>query len=197
MEQNKIQDENVFNVVCQYAERAQRGFKKYGTTTERTDIDLVGWLQHLQEELMDATVYIERIKHELKSKPNNGTGMQENTQAKSTNNSVSLNEYLDFTLTHQTAIYPEAGTGSNLELYYLSLGLVSEAGEVAGKVKKLIRDGKLDVGNLAYELGDCFWYLVRLCDAIGYSTEDVTTININKLLKRKENGTIQGSGDHR
>ena len=91
MDQNKIQDENVFNVVCHYAERAQKGFKKYGTTTERTDIDLVGWLQHLQEELMDATVYIERIKHELKSKPNNGTGMQENTQAKSTNNSVSLN----------------------------------------------------------------------------------------------------------
>ena len=195
MEQNKIQDEYVFNVVCQYAERAQKGFKKYGTTTERTDIDLVGWLQHLQEELMDATVYIERIKHELKSKPNNGTGMQENTQAKSTNNSVSLNEYLDFT--NGTAIYPEAGSGSNLELYYLSLGLVSEAGEVAGKVKKLIRDGKLDVGNLAYELGDCFWYLVRLCDAIGYSPEEGTTININKLLKRKENGTIHGSGDHR
>lgn len=40
MEQNKIQDENVFKVVCQYAERAQKGFKKYGTTTERTDIDL-------------------------------------------------------------------------------------------------------------------------------------------------------------
>ena len=62
---------------------------------------------------------------------------------------------------------------------------------------KLIRDGKLDIGNLAYELGDCFWYLVRLCDAIGYSPEDITTININKLLKRKENGTISGSGDNR
>ena len=144
---------------------------------------------------MDATVYIERIKHELKSKPNNGTGMQENTQAKSTNNSVSLNEYLEFT--NGTAIYPEAGSGSNLELYYLSLGLVSEAGEVAGKVKKLIRDGKLDIGNLAYELGDVFWYLVRLCDAIGYEPSDILTINANKLLKRKEAGTLQGSGDHR
>ena len=70
MEQNKIQDENVFNVVCQYAERAQKGFKKYGTTTERTDIDLVGWLQHLQEELMDATIYIERLKSELKNDSN-------------------------------------------------------------------------------------------------------------------------------
>ena len=106
-----------------------------------------------------------------------------------------LNDYLD--ATNQTAIYPEAGTGSDLELYYLSLGLTSEAGEVAGKIKKLMRDGKLDIGNLAYELGDCFWYLARLCDAIGYEPEDVLTININKLLKRKEANTLQGSGDHR
>jgi len=70
MEQNKIQDENVFNVVLQYAERAQKGFEKYRTTTERTDIDLKGWLQHLQEELMDATVYIERLKRELKNDSN-------------------------------------------------------------------------------------------------------------------------------
>lgn len=100
-------------------------------------------------------------------------------------------------LTDQTAIYPEAGTGKDLELYYLSLGLVSESGEVAGKIKKLIRDGKLNQGDLAYELGDCFWYLVRLCEAIGYSPENVMEININKLLKRKENGTIQGNGDNR
>ena len=197
MDQNQIKDKNVFNVVCQYAYRAQHGFQKYGTTTERTDIDLQGWLQHLQEELMDATVYIERIKHELKSKPNNGTGMQEKSQQtqQSANNNMQLSEYLD--LTHQTAIYPEAGSGSNLELYYLSLGLVSEAGEVAGKVKKLIRDGKLDIGNLAYELGDVFWYLVRLCDSIGYEPSDILTINVNKLLKRKEAGTLQGSGDYR
>lgn len=108
---------------------------------------------------------------------------------------MQLNDYCE--ATNQTAIYPEAGTGSDLELYYLSLGLTSEAGEVAGKVKKLIRDGTLDIGNLAYELGDCFWYLARLCDAIGYEPEDILTININKLLKRKENNTLTGSGDAR
>ena len=121
--------------------------------------------------------------------------MPQAAQSKNPQSNMQLSEYLS--LTNETAIYPEAGSGSNLELYYLSLGLVSEAGEVAGKVKKLIRDGKLDVGNLAYELGDCFWYLVRLCDAIGYSPEDITTININKLLKRKDNGTLSGSGDNR
>ena len=108
---------------------------------------------------------------------------------------MQLNEYTK--LTDETAIYPGAGTGNDMELYYLSLGLASEAGEVAGKIKKLIRDAALNQGDLAYELGDCFWYLVRLCEAIGYSPEDVIEININKLLKRKDNGTIQGSGDFR
>lgn len=99
--------------------------------------------------------------------------------------------------TAATAIYPQAGTGTDIELIYLSLGLTSEAGEVAGKIKKMVRDDVLDIGNLAYELGDCFWYLTRLCRAIGYEPEDVLQINNAKLLKRKENGTIQGNGDTR
>ena len=106
-----------------------------------------------------------------------------------------IQEYSKKTLS--TAIYPGAGTGNDAELTYLSLGLASEAGEVAGKIKKLIRDNKLDVGNLAYEIGDCFWYLCRLSEAIGYEPEYILEINMNKLLKRKENGTIQGNGDNR
>lgn len=58
-------DNNVNAVIAAYKARAAKGFAKYGTTTERTDVDLLGWLQHLQEELMDATVYIERLKKEL------------------------------------------------------------------------------------------------------------------------------------
>lgn len=55
-------DANVNSVITSYKERSKKGFEKYGTTTERQDIDLLGWLQHLQEELMDATIYIERLK---------------------------------------------------------------------------------------------------------------------------------------
>ena len=62
----RIKDDNVDAVVFQLLQRKEVGYKKYGTTTERTDINLQGWLQHLQEELMDACVYIERIKNELK-----------------------------------------------------------------------------------------------------------------------------------
>ena len=61
-------DVNVDNVVKSFYNRMETGYKKYGVTTERKDIDLIGWLQHLQEELMDACVYVERIKSELKAK---------------------------------------------------------------------------------------------------------------------------------
>ena len=60
----QLSDENVHSVINSYKERAVKGFNKYGTDTSRTDIDLVGWLNHLQEELMDATIYIERLKKE-------------------------------------------------------------------------------------------------------------------------------------
>ena len=58
-------DSNVKKVQEALESRMKVGYNKYGVTTERTDIDLAGWLQHLQEELMDACVYIERIKSEL------------------------------------------------------------------------------------------------------------------------------------
>ena len=106
-----------------------------------------------------------------------------------------LNDYQ--TKTMDTAIYKDAGTGSDSELNYLALGLTSEAGEVAGKVKKLYRDGKLDIGALIYELGDVAYYLCRLADACGYLMEDVLQINYTKLQRRKQNNTLQGSGDER
>lgn len=57
-------DRNVQSVIRQLSLREAVGYAKYGVTTERTDINLLGWLQHLQEELLDAAVYIERLKQE-------------------------------------------------------------------------------------------------------------------------------------
>ena len=59
------EDPNVATVVEAYLKRAAEGMTKYGVTTERTDIDLIGWLNNLQEELMDATIYLERAKKDL------------------------------------------------------------------------------------------------------------------------------------
>ena len=64
MEQ-KVEDPIVLKVMAKYYERSQTGIKKYGTTLMRDDLKLTDWLTHLQEELLDATLYIERIKHDL------------------------------------------------------------------------------------------------------------------------------------
>lgn len=108
---------------------------------------------------------------------------------------MQANDYQRETL--NTAVYPDAGTGSDIELYYLTMGLTSEAGEVAGKIKKLLRDGEYDPGNVAYELGDVCWYVARLADAIGYEFEDILQINFNKLSDRMVRNVLQGSGDDR
>lgn len=51
-------------VINQIRERADKGFKKYGTTMERTDLSFTDWVQHLQEELLDAIIYAERLKED-------------------------------------------------------------------------------------------------------------------------------------
>ena len=109
---------------------------------------------------------------------------------------MQANTYQDWTLS--TAIYPKAGTGEDAELTYLALGLNGEAGEVADKIKKHLRDGKaLDIGGIIYELGDVCWYVARMAEALGYELEDVLTINYSKLESRKSRDVLTGSGDVR
>jgi hypothetical protein len=58
-------DSNVVKVSDLLISRANRGLLKYGVTTERQDLSMLDWLQHLQEELLDAAVYVERLKQEV------------------------------------------------------------------------------------------------------------------------------------
>ena len=62
----KVEDPIVLKVMSKFYDRSQRGIEKYGTMLTRTDLDLTDWLNHLQEELMDATLYIEKLKSEVK-----------------------------------------------------------------------------------------------------------------------------------
>mgnify|MGYP003973997339 FL=1 len=95
-----------------------------------------------------------------------------------------------------TAIYPE-----DLGLIYTALGLTGESGEVAEKVKKMIRDGtELNIvkkGEIALELGDVLWYIANLAHEIGVSLETIAKTNIKKINNRAKNDTIKGSGDQR
>ena len=97
-----------------------------------------------------------------------------------------------------TAVYPNQGNNP----IYPTLGLVGEAGEIAEKVKKMIRD---DAGVLTEqrrqmlikELGDVLWYLSALSRELGTSLEVVARTNIEKLQKRMDRNKIHGDGDNR
>ena len=62
--QQHLTDPIVLKVLAKYYERSERGIKKYGRTLDRDDLSFIDWLNHLQEELMDATLYIEKLKEE-------------------------------------------------------------------------------------------------------------------------------------
>lgn len=113
---------------------------------------------------------------------------------------LTLNAYQD--MSGYTAIYPEVGTGSAQALSYVTLGLVGEAGEIANKVKKIIRDQQGVVSDearteLAKELGDVLWYVAGLARELGADLGAVADDNIEKLLDRHERGVLTGSGDNR
>jgi NTP pyrophosphatase (non-canonical NTP hydrolase) len=82
------------------------------------------------------------------------------------------------------------------------LGINGEAGEVAEKVKKIIRDknGKIneeDRKELAKEIGDVLWYLAVFAQDLGFSFDEIAVHNLEKLKSRKERNALQGSGDNR
>jgi len=97
----------------------------------------------------------------------------------------------------QTAIYPK-----NQGLQYTTLGLVGEAGEIANKVKKIIRDSNSVVTeehkkDLFKEIGDVLWYCAAVSTELGLDLSEIAQANIDKLQKRQKNNTLQGSGDNR
>ena len=96
-----------------------------------------------------------------------------------------------------TAIYPREQA-----IIYPTLGLTGEAGEVANKVKKIIRDGSDSkderlVSEIKSEIGDCLWYIAVLANDFNIKLSDIASANIEKLATRKSKGTIHGSGDNR
>lgn len=96
-------------------------------------------------------------------------------------------------LTEETASYPEVGTGSTVELAYLALGMVCEAGECGDILKKILRDGNHSEernDQIVKEVGDILWYLTRLMHVCGISGSRIVQANIEKLTARKAAGTL-------
>lgn len=110
---------------------------------------------------------------------------------------MTFNEYQQKAIS--TSLKPERTLDS---FTYRTLGLVGEAGEVAEKVKKIMRDkngkvSKLDRDELVKELGDVLWYMQALADWLEVPLDQVASVNLEKVLSRKARGKTGGSGDNR
>ena len=109
---------------------------------------------------------------------------------------MTFNEYQEFA--QKTAIYPNRGHN----FVYPTLGLTGEAGEVAEKLKKILRDknsamDKDSSTEVLKELGDVLWYISAMAYELGFTMEDVAKINMEKLQSRRDRNMIHGDGDNR
>lgn len=118
--------------------------------------------------------------------------------------SMDIKEYQG--IIKKTAVYPK-----EIGLAYCAMGLTGEAGEVADKIKKLYRDRVFhsqtqtwkqiiiddNKKDIVKELGDVLWYITAMANELGISLEEIMEMNYNKLIKRRETNTLQGSGDNR
>ena len=109
---------------------------------------------------------------------------------------------LDFNIyqkfARETAIYPQLRGNFT----YPVLGLCGESGEVAEKVKKIIRDDAGQISELKRqeikkELGDVLWYLANVCYEFNLTLEEVANANLDKLKKRQQENKLHGNGDNR
>lgn len=98
----------------------------------------------------------------------------------------------------KTAKYPDA----DHNFIYPTLGLVGEAGEVAEKIKKVLRDDGGEISSekreeIKKELGDVLWYIAQVATELNLPLTEIAEYNIEKLTSRLERGMISGSGDNR
>ena len=109
---------------------------------------------------------------------------------------MELNDYQNLAM--KTAIFPKRDGYA-----YTALGLAGEAGEIANKVKKFIRDGYSEdefpgkINDLRDELGDVLWYVAALSRDLNLDLHDIALQNLEKLYGRKARGTLGGNGDNR
>lgn len=106
---------------------------------------------------------------------------------------------------HETADYPSGTIGAEhhaVDYIYPAMALSEEAGEVAGKFAKAVRDNNGIIDDerkeaIKKELGDVLWFIAELCTVLNIPMEEVAQKNLEKLASRKARGVIHGSGDDR
>lgn len=109
---------------------------------------------------------------------------------------MDFNEYQK--KSRKTAIYP----GRGKDFVYPVLGLVGESGEVAEKIKKVLRDNNGIVGEkqkhgIKKELGDVLWFIAQIATELDLSLNEIASFNIRKLESRQTRNKLHGDGDNR
>jgi NTP pyrophosphatase (non-canonical NTP hydrolase) len=138
---------------------------------------------------------VESYRHPKDSKASGSTGTNQGGAS-----AYTFDNYQEDTGT--TAIYPEAGTSESDAIQYCIFGLIGEAGEIANKYKKILRDHDGDINlerltSIANEIGDVLWYCSQLSSELGVQLSTIAAENIRKLNDRKQRDKLHGSGDDR
>jgi NTP pyrophosphatase (non-canonical NTP hydrolase) len=154
--------------------------------------------QYLTEKCREATIAVESNNIELESKIKNELEIISNFHFNTKSNNMTIQEYQQ---------YVKDGASPKYTKEIAILGLMGELGELSDVVKKetIYHDmskfeakyGMSVKDKIKDELGDVLWYLTNIANELGISIEDIAKLNLTKLYKRKENGTIQGNGDNR
>ena len=140
-----------------------------------------------------------KIKEGLKNQKNKPKGKKlilRQAQDKLKNKNMDFNEYQK--KSRETAIYPKKGKN----FVYPVLGLVGESGEVAEKIKKVLRDNNGIVGEkqkqgIKKELGDVLWFIAQIATELDLSLNEIASFNIRKLKSRQKRNKLHGGGDNR
>lgn len=117
-------------------------------------------------------------------------------------NDITFDQYQKIAITTELMQRSDVINANDPAFVAKLLGLSGEAGEVAEKFKKIIRDRggiitSSDIQDIVKELGDVLWYISAVADYLGVSLEKVASENLNKVLSRKARGQSRGSGDNR
>lgn len=110
---------------------------------------------------------------------------------------MNINDYGKFVDDFWFSSGVKGGPLTERDFRIMECGLPGEVGEVLELIKKEVRDGTVNREGLKKELGDVAYYWARICSAYGFTPEEVLQCNMDKLLARREAGTLRGSGNDR
>jgi len=187
-------------VINKIRERRDAGLKKYGIGMERDDLSILEWITHAQEEALDFSIYLEKLKQMFGSITGETVGLYQRHKEKTIMKTIEEinkelltsieDEYSDMVrrLKKDPSLIEKSDYVS--DIHHMKDGLVGEVGELVDCLKKHLVYGKdLDYKNLVEELGDIEFYLEGIRQIFALDRKAILSLNIKKLTQRFHTGT--------